>query len=153
MPQFDSTKRNFLKTLAITPTITPVVLKEAAAKMKLSSFLGASTKDIRKKDSTINNIHDSSLYPYKSYTYEEEKCAKLIAEFFTDEVKQERLQDVKDNTRILDNDLANHISLSPTAAWTIQVQRNFKLREKTELSKLNKLLKHLRREVFENSSI
>lgn len=125
-------RRKFLSLLAIAPAAVPVAAKEAASRMGLSA--------VTTMTATAANVGSSG---YPSPIGEKEYLSDRISQFWTDEMREQRIENARHQARLLDADLASMRSMSPSAAYAIQRGRSVAREERREMGWLQASAKKL----------
>lgn len=124
-----STRRGFLRLIGAAPVALPVAAKEAAVSMGLSGPIGAA----------------SAAHPGGSPGAAADKSwvMRRLAEMYSPEKQAEFRMQARHNARVLDADIAAMRSISPSTAFTIQVEREMSRILKTETTWLERQLKEI----------
>ena len=124
-------RRSFLGLLAAAPAAIPVIAKDAAAKMRLTSITGPGEN------------HYMGEAPSEAYGWGSDASwiKDAIKKMFSEDAIQERMDHARHNARILDGDIASMRSLSPSAAYEIQVKRCYDRLTKKEKGNLEQMLR------------
>lgn len=104
-------RRNFLRILATAPVAAPVAVKEAAAKMGLSSVTAAFASG--------GNVGLQTGVPMGDREYTQQRWEY----FLSSGGRRDRVRQAQFLARTLDSDIAAMRSISPAGAYALQVER------------------------------
>jgi hypothetical protein len=130
----EKSRRGFLRMLPALPIGARVAAKEAATAMGLSSITSAAAGF----GAPGIPITESAYYHGAPNGPDEPWFMRELREFAAPHRVAQRMEQARYQGRMLDADLASCRSLSPSAAYQIQVQRCFQRSEQTFLERLNR---------------
>jgi hypothetical protein len=122
-------RRSFLRLIGAAPIAAPVIAQEAAGKMGLQA-IGTAYAGMELSGTADYNPVKEAVSPVN----EGEWVRSEIAQFFSEPQRRNRRESIGSNITRLDPDLASMRSVSPSFAYSRQVDRTMARAERRETS-------------------